>query len=252
MVEQSQRRRQSDGGDNLFLKLFAVPIGLAAVYFLYTVASGLLLLFLAVFIAIGLDGPVSRLERRGLSRHSAALIVLGAFFAVIIGVCWLVLPRVAEQLVALVNGFPELVTRASQSLSDALENYPDLQRAVQLNGPTMGSLAPDAVKFLVGIGGASFKLLADSVRDINNAPIFADRQNIPNITGCHSSMAPVRTPTTHTAATTTLTKSPGPSRSPSTTSPSIFIAATTWSPRVGSFSRTSISPTRFTRPTTSR
>ena len=88
-----------------------------------------------------------------------ALIVLGAFFAVIIGVCWLVLPRVAEQLVALVNGFPELVTRASQSLSDALENYPDLQRAVQLNGSTMGSLAPDAVKFLVGIGGASFKLL---------------------------------------------------------------------------------------------
>jgi predicted PurR-regulated permease PerM len=160
MAEQQQRqRRRPDGEEHLFLKLFAVPIGLAAIYFLYMVASGLLLLFLAVFIAIGLDGPVSRLERRGLSRHSAALIVLAAFFAVIIGVCWLVLPRVAEQLVTLVNGFPDLVTRASKSLSDSLENYPDLQRAVQLNGSTMGSLAPDAVKFLVGVGGASFKLL---------------------------------------------------------------------------------------------
>ena len=145
--------------DHLFLKLFAVPLGLAAVYFLYTVASGLLLLFLAIFVAIGLDGPVSRLERRGLGRHTAALIVLGIFFGVIIGVCWLVLPRVAEQLVALINGFPDLVTQASQRLSHSLEDYPDLQRAVQLNGTTMGSLAPDAVRFLVGVGGASFQIL---------------------------------------------------------------------------------------------
>lgn len=152
------RAKDSDGGDHLFLKLFAVPIGLAAAWFLYVVSSGLLLLFLAIFIAIGLNGPVMRLERRGLSRRNAALLVLGIFFALIVGVCWLVLPRVAEQLVALVNGFPDLVTRASQSLSRSLENYPDLQRAVQLNGDTMGSLAPDAVKFLVGIGGASLQL----------------------------------------------------------------------------------------------
>ncbi|MEJ7776318.1 MAG: AI-2E family transporter [Sphingomicrobium sp.] len=151
--------RERDGGDHLFLKLFAVPIGLAAVYFLYLVSSGLLLLFLAIFIAIGLDGPVSRLERRGLRRHTAALIVLGAFFAVIIGVCWLVLPRVAQQLVALVNSFPDLVTQASQRLSHSLRNFPDLQRAVQLDAGAMGSLAPDAFKFLVGVGGASFKVL---------------------------------------------------------------------------------------------
>lgn len=151
--------RQRDGGDHLFLKLFAIPIGLAAAWFLYIVASGLLLLFLAIFIAIGLDGPVSRLERRGLTRHRAALIVLGVFFAVIIGVSWVVLPRVAEQLVALITGFPDLVTRASQTLSDSLANYPDLQRAVQLDASAMGSLAPDAFKFLVGVGGASFKIL---------------------------------------------------------------------------------------------
>ncbi len=153
------QERQRDDGDHLFLKLFAVPIGLAAVWFLYTVASGLLLLFLAIFIAIGLDGPVRRLERRGLSRHSAALIVLGLFFAVIIGVFWLVLPRVAEQLVALVNAFPDLVTQASQRLSQSLKNYPDLQRAVQLDAGAMGSLAPDAFKFLVGVGGASFQVI---------------------------------------------------------------------------------------------
>ncbi|MBA3525525.1 MAG: AI-2E family transporter [Pseudomonadota bacterium] len=153
------QERQRGGGDHLFLKLFAVPIGLAAAWFLYTVASGLLLLFLAIFIAIGLDGPVSRLERRGLSRHSAALIVLGIFFAVIIGVFWLVLPRVAQQLVALVNGFPDLVTQASQRLSHSLREYPDLQKAVQLDANAMGSLAPDAFKFLVGVGGASFKIL---------------------------------------------------------------------------------------------
>ena len=153
------RAREKDDSDHLFLKLFAIPIGLTAAYFLYTVASGLLLLFLAIFVAIGLDGPVSRLERRGLGRRTAALIVLATFFAVIIGVCWLVLPRVAEQLVALINGFPELMTQASQRLSHSLEDYPDLQRAVQLNGTTMASLAPDAVRLLVGGVGASFKIL---------------------------------------------------------------------------------------------
>ena len=147
-----------DGEDHLFLKLFAVPIGLAAIWFLYMVASGLLLLFLAIFIAIGLNGPVSRLERRGMRRKPAALIVLGIFFAVIVGVFWLVLPRVAEQLVALITGFPDLVTQASNTLSKSLENYPDLQRAVKLDGASVGSLAPDAVKFLVGVGGASLQL----------------------------------------------------------------------------------------------
>lgn len=151
--------RDRDGGDHLFLKLFAVPIGLAAVYFLYLVSSGLLLLFLAIFIAIGLNGPVARLERRGMKRHTAAVIVLLVFFAVIAGVCWLVLPRVAEQLVSLITGFPDLVTQASRTLSQSLANYPDLQRAVQLNGETLGSFAPDAVRFLVGIGGASLELL---------------------------------------------------------------------------------------------
>ena len=153
------RARGKDDGDHLFLKLFAIPLGLAAIWFLYTVSTGLLLLFMAIVIAIGLDGPVARLQRRGLSRHSAALIVLAVFFAIIIGICWLVLPKVAEQLVSLITGFPALVTQASQRLSDSLKDYPDLQRAVEINGQTMGSLAPDAVKFLVGVGGASFRIL---------------------------------------------------------------------------------------------
>lgn len=151
--------RADTGRRNLFLELFAIPLGLAVVWFLYQVSDGLLLLFLAVAVAIGLNGPVARLQRRGLSRHSAALIVLAIFFATIIGICWLVLPRVAEQLVSLVTGFPDLVAQASERLSHSLRNYPDLQRAVQLNGDTLGSLAPDAVKLLVGVGGASFQLV---------------------------------------------------------------------------------------------
>ncbi len=149
---------RTESNDHLFLKLFAVPIGLAAAWFLYTVASGLLLLFLAMFVAIGLNGPVMRLERRGWSRHAAALVVLGAFFAVVIGVCWMVLPKIANQLVALVNGFPELISSASDRLSHSLRNYPDLQRAVKLDGDALKGLAPDAVRLLVGGVGASFKI----------------------------------------------------------------------------------------------
>jgi predicted PurR-regulated permease PerM len=145
--------------DHLFLKLFAVPIGLAALWFLYTVSSGLLLLFLAIFVAIGLNGPVIRLQRRGWTRHNAALAVLIVFFAVIIGVCWMVLPKVADQLAALVNQLPQIVTSAMNRLSYGLRNYPDLQRAVKLDGDAMKGLAPDALRLLVGGVGASFKAL---------------------------------------------------------------------------------------------
>lgn len=145
--------------DHLFLKLFAVPIGLAAIWFLYTVSSGLLLLFLAMFVAIGLNGPVERLEHRGLSRHQAAIAVLGIFFAVVAGVCWMVLPNLANQLVALVNQFPDLLTSAMKRLSDSLRNYPDLQRAISLDGETFKGLAPDALRLFVGGVGASIKVL---------------------------------------------------------------------------------------------
>lgn len=155
-MEQSPSERS---GGNMFLDLFAIPLGFAAIWFLYRVSSGLLLLFLAVFIAIGLNTPVVKLQRRGWSRHSAALLVLLVFFAVVVGVCWMVLPKIAEQLVALVNGFPDMVTSAMNRLSRGLRNYPDLQRTLQIDGETFRSIAPEAVKFLVGVGGASFKLL---------------------------------------------------------------------------------------------
>lgn len=144
---------------NIFLQLFAIPLGFAAVWFLYKVAGGLLLLFLAMFVAIGLNGPVIRLERRGWSRHSAALLVLLVFFGVVIAVCWMVLPKIAEQLVALINGFPDLLTSASKHLSYSLRNYPDLQRAVEINADTFRGFAPEAFSLLIGVGGASFEVL---------------------------------------------------------------------------------------------
>lgn len=150
---------QSERASRRFLDLFAIPLGLAVVWFLYKVAPGLLLLFLAVFVAIGLNGPVLRLQRRGWSRHSAAVVVLLAFFSIVVLVCWMVLPRVAEQLVALINNFPDLLTSALGHLSYSLRNYPDLQRAVQINADTFRGFAPEALNFLVGVGGASFEAL---------------------------------------------------------------------------------------------
>lgn len=145
--------------DHPFLKLFAVPIGLAVLWLLYTIASGLMLLFLAMFVAIGLNGPVTRLQRRGWSRHRAAIVVLVTFFAIVFGVCWMVLPKIADQLAALVNQLPTLVTSAMSRWSYNLRNYPDLQQTLRLDGAALRGLAPDAIRLLLGGVGVSFKLL---------------------------------------------------------------------------------------------
>lgn len=144
---------------NLFLDLFAIPLGFAVLWLLYKVSDGILLLFLAVFIAIGLNTPVRNLQRRGWNRHSAAVVVLIVFFAIVVGVCWLVLPKVAEQLAALINNFPDLLTSGMQRLSHALRRYPDLQRAVNINGDTFRGVGPEALQFLAGVGGISIRIL---------------------------------------------------------------------------------------------
>lgn len=129
--------------------LLALLLGAAIVSLSYAIT----LIFLAIFISLGLYPVVTRLQTRGMSKSVAILIVLAAFLAVVITMILLIAPIVAEQAAELVRTLPA-------NLTD-IENQPWF---IELNGTFGGyltalvTLAADAVAdpntWLVVSGGA--------------------------------------------------------------------------------------------------
>ncbi len=118
----------------------AVSLALAAgsavviLWFLHEVMLAILLLFLAAVVSIALSAPVAWFVRRGLSRTLAATLTLFLFFASILLVGWLVIPRLVEQVVSLANNLPSLIADLEREIGALLTRYPDLQPYVTLNG----------------------------------------------------------------------------------------------------------------------
>src|SRR6195952_1321879 len=83
--------------------LLAILLGLA----LSSIATILVYLAAALFIALGLDPIVRQLERRGLKRLPSITVVFVLFIALIIGVLFLVVPVVVTEGTALGTGLPQ-------------------------------------------------------------------------------------------------------------------------------------------------
>ena len=83
--------------------LLALALGLAVA----SLAQAITLIFLALFISLGLKPIVWRLERLGLSKVVALLIVLAGFLLLVALLVWLVVPVVVEELGKLLAYLPE-------------------------------------------------------------------------------------------------------------------------------------------------
>lgn len=76
--------------------------------------SGLVFsIFMAAFITVGLDPLVRWLERRGLKRSVAILIVILSIVVLAIGIVWLVVPLLIEQFSSFVTSLPAEIERLS-------------------------------------------------------------------------------------------------------------------------------------------
>jgi len=92
----------------------------------------LILLFMSVLVACGIAGPVRRLERAGLGRAPAVLIVYAAIGAVLAGIGWYALPRLFGQAGAVAQDLPEQIVQAQQVRNRLL--------AMQADYPILGDL----------------------------------------------------------------------------------------------------------------
>lgn len=98
---------------------FRVALGLLAAALLALVVVNLsdvlLSVFIAAFVALGLDPLIRWFERRGMSRPSAIVTVLILFIAVVVGIVWILVPPVVDQATSLITNLPGQVRALEDS-----------------------------------------------------------------------------------------------------------------------------------------
>jgi predicted PurR-regulated permease PerM len=98
---------------------FAVTLGALAAFTLGIALSSLstilIYIALAIFIALGLDPVVKRLERHGMSRPRAIIVVFGAFAVILLVVIVFILPPALRQIADFVRSIPEAILQFQSS-----------------------------------------------------------------------------------------------------------------------------------------
>jgi predicted PurR-regulated permease PerM len=142
---------------NPFIIGFLAGLGLLAAYgvlvSLRSAASILVLIFIALFIAIGLNPAVSKLRSWGLTRGWAVLVVTLIGMLLLCGGVVALIPPLVTQTGALIEGIPGYIQglQRNQAIADLLVRY-DVVAKVQsaLDAGTVANTASSALGGVVG------------------------------------------------------------------------------------------------------
>lgn len=107
-------RHVSTRFDHPFATGFVVTLGVLAAILLgialNSLATVIIYVVLALFVALGLDPVVRRLERHGVKRGWGILIVFASFLLVMAGVVLVILPPVIQQIAQFAASIPAAIT----------------------------------------------------------------------------------------------------------------------------------------------
>jgi predicted PurR-regulated permease PerM len=113
---------RSIAGITLRATLVVVAVALA-LYLAYQLRQLLILGFLAVLFAAGLNGPAAWLERRGLPRTPAVLLTYLALIVVLALVVIAIFPPLAGQAVQLIDQLPDLFGQLRAAAIEAIDQF---------------------------------------------------------------------------------------------------------------------------------
>ncbi len=141
--------------------------GLAFAGLLGWLLGPVLLLFAVVFLlAMVLNPLVVGLERRGLKRGLAVVVVMLGLLGVVAGVIWLIVPPILEQINALVAKAPAYGKNIREQSQHLMDRYPFIERSlpkgeeVQKQAQQWGAKAvPILLSSTIGLLGAIFGLV---------------------------------------------------------------------------------------------
>lgn len=138
-----------------FVRFWLVVVGFFfAIFALYSARTALFILGIAAFLALALNGPVSRLAKRlpDRSRTLSTAISFTVVVAIIAAVIFLVVPPIIEQTAKFIDNAPDMVTSLSKEwsgLGDLINKYhlqPQIDQAIE-------SVKSDAGRWATAFGG---------------------------------------------------------------------------------------------------
>jgi putative permease len=128
-------------------------------WFLYTAAGIVLLLLFALILALVINTPVAALEARGMKRGWACAIVFGILLLILVGLGWLIIPKVGNQVTTLINNLPGYANSVSRNVSGWFEDYPQINKEIQEQGINISQWLPSVPKALMQIGNYSLSIV---------------------------------------------------------------------------------------------
>ncbi|SOD15158.1 Predicted PurR-regulated permease PerM [Pedobacter xixiisoli] len=128
-------------------------------WFLYKTISVVILFLFAIILGIIINQPVNKLEKRGMKRWLAALLVLGAIFIVTSVIGILVVPVISDQIDILIGNIPSYINSITSHLEHLLRKYPELSKNIPKEQVSLGSAMPSLGKTVMGLGSFSFSIL---------------------------------------------------------------------------------------------
>ena len=151
---------------NPFLIGFLGGLGLLLAYSLFlglrNAASILVLIFIALFLAIGLNPAVTRLRAWGVPRAGAVTIVALTVLALLAGGLIALIPPLVTQATQLINNVPDFIEslQRNQTINELIQRY-DIVNRVQsaLNAGTIGNALGGVVGGAKLLFGTIFNVL---------------------------------------------------------------------------------------------
>ncbi|MEH3114337.1 AI-2E family transporter [Pedobacter terrae] len=128
-------------------------------WFLLKILSIVLLGIFAIVLGLIINAPVSRLEKKGMKRWLACLIVFFIIFGITGLLGWMVVPHMSDQLDVLIGNLPKYYASVSGYLDSLLRKFPELRKEMSEGGSSISSAIPSIGNTVMGIGNFSFSIL---------------------------------------------------------------------------------------------
>jgi predicted PurR-regulated permease PerM len=159
-----ENKSMSTYNSNILFKTLTKAIGYAAgiiilLWVLYKIANVILVLLFAMVLAIIINNPISKIEKKKVPRIWASLIVFGVILIVVVLLGWLIVPKISEQLQALIADLPNYITTIEKNVSGWFSDYPDIQNKLQPNAGDLSKWIPSLPETFLQIGNFSLNFL---------------------------------------------------------------------------------------------
>ncbi|HEY0059284.1 MAG TPA: AI-2E family transporter [Flavisolibacter sp.] len=128
-------------------------------WLLYKTSGAILLLLFALILAVVINAPIALLEKKGLKRFLACLIVFFIIIVVFGLLGWLIIPRISDQITMLINNLPGYADQLSKNVASWFKDYPEISKDIQEQGVSLSEWAPSVPRTLMSIGNYSLSIL---------------------------------------------------------------------------------------------